>query len=157
MAMTPAQLEKATAAITADPGIGRRKLIKACGCTAYAAARFLTRGAGAVTRELNPKATEVCTVQPKADVKGYALKDVRVSFTKPNEGLKHRLFGLRQGVGFPVSALARDWCVSEENLKKQARRYDALIWVETNPEKATWEFCVAHPETAAKYRKENHG
>ena len=156
--MTQEQIQKAHAALKADPGIGRRKLIKACGCTAYAAARFLKR---VYTCTPAPEATPELPLGPAAkartSVTGHVLKDVRVSFTKPNEGLKHRLFGLRQGIGFPVTALARDWCVSEENLKKQARRYDALIWVETNPEKATWEFCVAHPDTAAKYRKENHG
>jgi hypothetical protein len=41
MAMTQVQMKKADAAFKANPSIGRRKLIAACGCTDYAASEFL--------------------------------------------------------------------------------------------------------------------
>jgi len=53
MAMTQDQLAKARAAVAADPTIGRRRLMTACGCTRHAAEKFLKGGVDGRARKKN--------------------------------------------------------------------------------------------------------
>ena len=74
------------------------------------------------------------------------LKGVRVSRKKPADQLKSRFFKLVRGQGYPVSQLADEWAVSEETVRKHARRFECLVYVEKSP--GEWETCCVHPDTA---------
>lgn len=81
MAMTPEQQAKANAAVTANPSIGRRRLMAACGCTNYAAASFLKRGS------MPTRATSLAdpiqaplAVSPKPVKPGISVRDFASRF-----------------------------------------------------------------------------
>lgn len=76
MAMTPEQQAKAAKALAADPGIGRRKLVAACGCTGFAAAKFLKGGAAAA-----PGAVRGTATQPPASGRpGISVREFSARF-----------------------------------------------------------------------------
>lgn len=84
---------------------------------------------------------------------GISLAGVKVCERKPAETLKGKLFALRRGMGYPLADLSDQWGVSQDNIRKHARRLDCLLYVETSP--GEWVLCVLHPETADQYRKDN--
>jgi hypothetical protein len=84
----------------------------------------------------------------KTALKGIPLSGVNVSNTKPNDGLKSKIFSLRKGSGFPVSTLSEKWHVSEETIKKHAKKEDALKYVEVSP--GEWVQCVINPQTEVR-------
>lgn len=131
-------------AARAYPGIGRRKMIQLTGRTGWACSQFL-KGCPDKPRPGRPADAALPTAEPR----GVMLRDVRVVDSKPNEGIKHLLFGLRKGMGFPVQELADQWGLSEETLKRHATKYGALKYVETGT--AVWTHCVLHPDTALEY------
>lgn len=71
---------------------------------------------------------------------GISLDGVRVSNDKPQSNL----FSLKRGLAYPVIELAKQWRVSPETIRKHARRFEALKYVEVNGE---WVACVINPET----------
>lgn len=143
------------AAVKANPGIGRRRLMKLTGRTSYACASFLAGRpeAAAATPAKMKKTMARPLPDGKGETQGILLRDARVVDTRPNEGIKHLLFGLRKGMGFPVQELAEQWGVSEETLKRHANKYGALKYVETDV--AVWTHCVLHPDTALDYKSTN--
>lgn len=90
--------------------------------------------------------TDILPDPKETKSKGIALAGFRVSSRKPNDGLKAQIYGLRKGHGYPVNELAKQWCVSEDSLRAQARRFECLKYVEITP--GNWTPCVLHPETA---------
>jgi hypothetical protein len=50
-----------------------------------------------------------------------------------------------------LETLSKEWNVSADSIRKQARRYDALKYVEIKP--GEWVACVLHPDTAVEHEK----
>lgn len=158
MAMTPEQQTRAEAALAANPEIGRRKLIAACGCTNYAAAKFLKlRSVGTQVLEANAKLmafAETKTVAETARAPGprsvMLKEDTRVLDRRPPASVRNRFYGLVKGRAYPVNELARDWGISAETLKRHARDVECFKYVDTTGHD-DWEACVMHPETAAQF------
>lgn len=77
-------MAKAKAAVQANPSIGRKKLIRLCGCTAFAAAKFLKSG---------DKPVQVCVPVPAAKPQGGEAREPK----EPREtlGVSVREFGSR--------------------------------------------------------------
>jgi predicted DNA-binding transcriptional regulator YafY len=73
---------------------------------------------------------------------------MRVAAIKPKEGLKPKLFRLKKNTGYPVEELADEWGVSADTLRRDAKRLDALLFVETSP--GEWVQCVVHPDTTTE-------
>lgn len=160
MAMTLEQQTRAEEALAANPKIGRRKLMAACGCTNYAAAKFLKlRSVGTQVLEANAKMKTMAFAEAKAAVgstkalgpQSVILKeDTRVMDRKPPTSVRGRFFGLAKGRAYPVSTLARDWGVSAATLKRHARDAECFKYVDTTG-CDDWEACVMHPETAEQF------
>ena len=83
---------------------------------------------------------------------GITLRDARISDHKPADNVKRLLYKLKMGMGFPIEHLAETWGISIENLRKQAKRFDCLKYVETEP--GNWVLCALNPDTAEEFRKE---
>jgi hypothetical protein len=78
----------------------------------------------------------------------FSLSSMRVAAIKPKEGLKPKLFRLKKNTGYPVEELADEWGVSADTLRRDAKRLDALLFVETSP--GEWVQCVVHPDTTTE-------
>jgi hypothetical protein len=85
---------------------------------------------------------------PSGSTKTYSLSSVRVATVRPREGLKPKLFRLKRNTGYPLEELAEEWGVSAETLRRDAKRLDAILYVETSP--GEWQQCVVHPDTSAE-------
>jgi len=83
---------------------------------------------------------------------GISLRGVRISTHKPTEEVKRRLYQLKRGTGFPLDALSKEWGVSPDTIKKHARRYDCLRFVERGP--GDWVACVLNPDTVVEMEKQ---
>jgi hypothetical protein len=91
------------------------------------------------------------TKTSKVGFSAINLQHLRISDKKPNEGLKARIYGLKNGQGYPVEALASEWIVSEDTIRTQAKRLDCLRFVEVSP--GEWVQCVLNPDTATEISK----
>lgn len=167
MAMTQEQFSKAEAALRADPNIGARKVMNACGCTRWAADIFLStwrddpskiRAKAAVLHRVadglkaEPTPSERATCGFDVGGCGIPLRNVRVAERRPSDsGMRRQLYGLKKSTGYPVDELAAKWGVSQETLRKHAKRLDCLMYVEAGP--GDWKHCILHPDTAEAYRK----
>jgi len=149
MAMTPEQMVKAQAALAANPNIGRRKLMAACGCTAFAAQKLLNGGTVDVTT--SPGRLDV--VKPKTNgepLRGFAVgAETRMTSKKPVSTLRARFYQLKRGMAYKIEDVARDWVTSAETIRRHAQDADCFRYVETGNE--IWEPCVMHPDTAKQY------
>lgn len=150
MAMTPEQQAKAKAALAANPNIGRRKLMAACGCTGWAAEKFIK--AAGVSEAAPVKGTAPSRqVPPGRDVRSFVLKtDSRVTDRRPVATVRNRFYGLIKGRAYPVNELARDWGISAETLRRHALDAECFRYVDTTGHD-DWAACVMHPDTAAVY------
>ena len=111
---------------------------------------FLERYKGRRSGSVKPMDSMSMVAEPSKEIGGIRLSDsVRIRATKPSEGIKKKLFGLKRGVGYPVNDLSESWGCSPETLRSHARRHDALRYVEVGP--GDWVHCVMHPETAAQH------
>lgn len=150
--------------IAENPGIGRRKLMQKTGCTGYAAEMALNRWRTGRVEHPEGLKVEVITggLSECEGLKGYTaipaeafgipLRNVRVAEKRPSDsGMRRQLFSLRKSMGYPIDELAGKWGVSEETLRKHAKRLDCLMFVETAP--GDWKHCVLHPDTAEDHRK----
>ena len=97
-----------------------------------------------------PGGEEISTPQKDLSIKGINLTNVRVSHKKPNEGLKAKFYQLQKGKGYPLDALSREWCATEDTIRNQAKRLDCIKYVEVNP--GEWVACILHPDTATTYK-----
>jgi hypothetical protein len=77
--------------------------------------------------------------------KTFSLSSMRVATVRPKEGLKPKLFRLKKNTGYPLEELAEEWGVSVDTLRRDAKRLDAVLFVETAP--GEWQQCVVHPDT----------
>jgi hypothetical protein len=77
--------------------------------------------------------------------KTFSLSSMRVATVRPKEGLKPKLFRLKKNTGYPLEELAEEWGVSADTLRRDAKRLDAVLFVETAP--GEWQQCVVHPDT----------
>jgi hypothetical protein len=80
--MTQEQQAKAEAALAANPSIGRRRLMAACGCTAFAAATYL-RTAGTIApaaAKSNRTAGATAPAAAKSDRPGVSVRDFSARF-----------------------------------------------------------------------------
>lgn len=75
----------------------------------------------------------------------FALAGVRLLERRPADSIKGRFYGLRRGTGYMASALAREWGISLETLRRHAREYGALRYVEVSV--GNYDLCVVHPDT----------
>ncbi|MCK9602686.1 MAG: hypothetical protein M0R06_26800 [Sphaerochaeta sp.] len=82
---------------------------------------------------------------PPPRVKAIPLAGVHLLSKKPVDQMKGRLYSLERGMGYPVSELARAWCVSEDTLKTHANKHRALAYVEATP--GEYVPVIVHPET----------
>ena len=103
---------------------------------------------GATQRSSTPTPQPIVTTA----LQSLSLKDVRISDHKPADSVKRLIYLLKKGMGFPVDRLSETWGISSERIKKEARRFECLKYVETDP--GNWVLCVMHPDTASEYRKE---
>jgi hypothetical protein len=87
----------------------------------------------------------------KTGVQAISLQNLRIADKRPNEGLKARIYALRKGQGYPVTALAEEWVTSEDTVRAQAKRLDCLRFVELSP--GEWVQCVLNPDTATEISK----
>lgn len=83
-------------------------------------------------------------------VKGFHLTPSNVYNQAPTDRVKGLLFSLPKGRGFAVSEMSKKWRMSEDTLRRHARKHDALRYVENEP--GVYVACVMHPETADKYK-----
>lgn len=146
MAMTLKQMEAAKAAVAGDPGIGRRKLMRATGCTSFAAAMFLKKRQG-------PEAPKrECAADARA-AGGIMLRpETRVLDRRPQATVRSRFYGLVRGRAYPVSDLAREWGVGADTLRRHAKDCECFKYVDVSGHD-DWQDCVMHPDTAAEYGK----
>ncbi len=154
MAMTKIQLTAAEAAYAKNPNIGRRNLIRACGCTGYAASRYLqAKHAGhpvGTTKDASGDALAGARRDDAAPLRGFAVGvATRMTAKKPVVTLRARFFQLKRGMAYRIEDVARDWVVSAETLRRHALDADCFRYIETGNE--TWEPCVMHPDTAKQY------
>lgn len=82
---------------------------------------------------------------------GIQLRNARISSTRPSDSPKRLFYGLSKGKGYPLPALMEAWNLSDDTIRKHAKRLDCLRWVETAP--GEWTPCVLHPDTAVEYSK----
>jgi len=104
-----------------------------------------TLGDAAPSSEPAPVASRA-PILPAA--RAFSLSSMRVATVKPKEGLKPKLFRLKKNTGYPVEELAEEWGVSADTLRRDAKRLDALLFVETSP--GEWVQCVVHPDTTTE-------
>lgn len=100
----------------------------------------------------NPASDDISSDEKSSkagSARGINLSNVRVADRKPNEGLKARFYALQKGKGYPVDALALEWCFSEDTIRNQAKRLGCLKYVEVDP--GQWVACILHPDTASSY------
>lgn len=76
-------------------------------------------------------------------------KTTRVTDKRPVATLRARLYALKRGMAYPLDAVAKEWCVSPETVRRHAGDAECYRFVETAPE--TWTPCVMHPDTAKQY------
>lgn len=96
-----------------------------------------------------PEATPLgadCKNRLQIGTRAFSLSSMRVATIKPKEGLKAKLFRLKRNTGYPLEELADEWGVSSDTLRRDAKRLDALLYVETAP--GEWVQCVVHPDTS---------
>jgi hypothetical protein len=147
--MTKEDIAKLTAAKKANPSAGRRVLMKLTGISEGCVKAWLKGGAKVTTSERMPSDATAETKSATA----ISLKDVRVSDNRPQQDqVKRRIYGLKRGAAFPVDALAEEWGVSDDSLRKNARKLECLKYVEVKP--FDWVLCVMNPETAEQYNTE---
>lgn len=82
---------------------------------------------------------------------GILLSNARMSDHKPADTVKRLLYQLKKGRGFPLDKLAGEWNISIDKVRREARRFDCMKYVEVEP--GNWVLCVLHPETAEEYRR----
>lgn len=150
--MTKEEIEKIEALLKKDPKLGRRRLSAMTGVSVNRMQAYLcNRKSGTVKPAVSARIAGVTETEPRA--RAISLADIRVSDVRPQQDqIKRRLCGLKRGVAFPVEALAEEWGVSEENLRKNARKMECLKYVEVRP--FDWVHCVMNPDTAEQYNKE---
>ena len=154
MAMTPEQQAKAKVALAANPNLGRRKLMAACGCTGFAAEKFL-KTAGVSKAAAFRGAPCGKTVQAKAEtdaepLRGFAVgAETRMTSKKPTTTLRARFYQLKRGMAYKIEDVARDWVTSAETVRRHAQDADCFRYIEVEVE--NWTPCVMHPDTAKLY------
>jgi hypothetical protein len=161
--MTQAEIDKLKAAKAKHPTAGRGVLARLAGVTEEQARTWLKKNglSGVCGRQLNDgaaspakayKSTPATKEPVVKNVTGIALHSARVMDNRPQQDkIKRMLYQLKRGTGYPVEAIAEEWGVSEDSLRKNAKRLEALKYVEVSP--GEWVLCVMHPETAEDYRK----
>jgi hypothetical protein len=82
---------------------------------------------------------------PQTTQGGFVLRNIRLLSRKPADSLRSRFYKLRRDMGYPLQALATQWGVSEEALKKHARDCDCLKYTEVSP--GEFAAVIVHPET----------
>ena len=155
MAMTQEQQALAESVYAKDPTTGARKLMRLTRCTRWSADVFLNnmRVGAFETRAKKPIVFEKSPLETSpAPAFGIPLRNVRVAERRPSDcGMRRQLYSLKKATGFPVEELAEKWGVSQETLRKHAKRLDCLLFVEAEP--GDWKHCILHPDTAEAYRK----
>lgn len=76
---------------------------------------------------------------------GFSLRGVSLLVERPQGTIKKRLYSLRRGMGYRVDELSKEWHVTAETLRKHAKDYDALRYVELTP--GEYVACIVHPDT----------
>ena len=82
---------------------------------------------------------------PTPTAGGFSLRGKELLIMRPQGTIKKRLYSLQRGMGYRVDDLAHEWHVTAETLRKHARDYDALRYIELAP--GEYAACVVHPET----------
>ena len=108
------------------------------------------------TRQYKPKPKRQTEPRPEPpndeemDACGISLRGVRISAQKPamSEGVKKKIYELKKGMGHPLEMLSIKWQVSEDTIRKHAKRCDAFRYVERGP--GDWVACVVHPDSLGK-------
>jgi hypothetical protein len=94
------------------------------------------------------------TLPEHLGMKTIALSTCRVSEVKPREGLKAKFFRLKRNTGYPIQELADEWGCTADTLRRDAKRLDAILYVEISP--GEWAQCVVHPDTATERKARHH-
>ena len=144
--MTKKQQSQAARALKGNPGIGRDKLSRIVGCTTHQAQKWLDANRGPSPSRRSP--AKPADAPETTD--GLVLHNDNVYCTKPQDRAKGLIFSLPKGRGFPVAELAKQWNMNPETVRKHARKWDALRYVERTPGEIVT--CVCHPDTAQKYK-----
>lgn len=87
---------------------------------------------------------------PSSASGGFSLRGVNLLEERPQGTIKKRLFSLRRGMGYRVDELSKEWHMSVETLRKHAKEYDALRYVEITP--GEYVACIVHPDTVKENR-----
>jgi hypothetical protein len=152
--MTQTDIDKLKAAKAKNPTVGRTVLARMTGVSEGLAKEFLKGTARVSSPAKAYKSTPAAKEPVVKSVPGIALHSTRVMDNRPQQDkIKRMLYQLKRGTGYPVEAIAEEWGVSEDSLRKNAKRLEALKYVEVSP--GEWVLCVMHPETAEDYRKVN--
>ena len=101
----------------------------------------------------NAKPTAIKTaiktvVTTAAKTIGVSLKNANVFQHRPQDRAKGLIYGLKKGRGFPIGELSEEWGMSEDTIKKHAKRFGAYLFVEVDP--GNYVACIVHPDTAEK-------
>lgn len=129
--------DRMEAAFKEDPTIGRMRLVRRARVSRHLAQKFLKS-----KRKRKPKA--------RTKKGGIALNKENVFKERPQDQSKRRFYSLEEGKGYPIDELAKDWGVGIDTIKKHARRWDALRYVEVTP--GDYVPCVLHPNTAKRFK-----
>ena len=94
--------------------------------------------------------TPYATVEEEAPTTGgIALGRCRVLSRKPAESASKFIKRLPLGRGFDVRALAKEWGISEDTIKRHAKELSCFKFVEVSDDE--WTPMIMNPETANKY------
>jgi hypothetical protein len=85
------------------------------------------------------------TTADPAQPGGFSLRGVNLLEERPQGTIKKRLFSLRRGMGYKLDDLSKEWHMTVETLRKHAKDYNALRYVELTP--GEYVACIVHPDT----------
>lgn len=147
--MTKEEIDRLTAAKKENPTAGRKRLSGLTGVSINKVQAWLENRA-------------VITASPPAGqgptgvaCESFNVWTARISDHKPQDTIKRKLYELKRGQVYPLSALSNSWGLSEERIRKEGRRFDCLKYVEIKP--GDWVACVLHPDTAEEINKQRKG
>ena len=138
----------------ANPDMGRRRLADVIGVPHSSIRRIYARRPWETDTKTDaaPDLPTPPQASPPAesDLRGFVVgAETRCSARKPATTARARIYTLKRGRAYPTSAVAEDWHVSEETVRRHAQDADCFRYVETAPEQ--WAPCVMHPDTAKQY------
>jgi len=115
-----------------------KAFVKKFDCNIKTATNYITRAMG--PRVIVPDDTD-------APTSGIKLSGVRTATQKPpaTEAVKRKIYLLKKGMAFPIGELSIKWGVSDETIKKYAKKFDCFRYVERAP--GDWVSCVIHPDS----------